>query len=67
MRRPAAHNPMIFRKVARPAGRACAACGGHVRPGLECEGCAFEVALAELEPARVPDPARADIGIEPWE
>lgn len=44
VRRPAAHNPMVFRKVAKPAGRACTAtgCTGFIRAGEECQNCAFE-------------------------
>ena len=52
MKRPAAHNPMIFRKVPKPAGRACTepGCVGFIREGVaECEVCAFNRALAELE------------------
>lgn len=74
-KRPAAHNPMIWRKVAPPAGGPCASgCGGFVRLGEACDTCAFNRALAELEAEdaqraleRVPDPARDDIGIEGWE
>lgn len=74
-RRPAAHNPMIFRKVPRPAGAVCPrGCGGFVRAGTACDTCAFNAALLEVQAEiraeaerRVPDPARDDIGIEPWE
>lgn len=51
-RRPAPRNPVVFRKVAPPAGRHCAElragapCGGFIRDGLdECPVCAFDRAF----------------------
>ena len=52
IRRPAAHNPMIFRKTAKPAGRTCTepGCVGFIRTTeTECPVCAFNKALAEIE------------------
>lgn len=42
-RRPAAHNPVVYRKVARPAGAPCTVpgCGGFVLAGDDCGTCAF--------------------------
>lgn len=54
-KRPAAHNPMIFRKVTKPAGRVCdvPGCGGYIREGEPgCAVCAFNQALAELEASK---------------
>lgn len=55
-RRPAAHNPMVFRRTAPVAGRRCTElragveCGGFVRAGVtECPVCAFERAFLELQ------------------
>lgn len=50
MRRPAAHNPMIFRKVAKPAGCKCKVCGAYVREGSDCETCAFNADFAAMFP-----------------
>lgn len=49
-RRPAAHNPMIFRKVAKPAGHNCPVCNAFVRLGAECETCAFNAEFAAMFP-----------------
>lgn len=50
-RRPAAHNPMIFRKVAKPAGCLCTrpGCGGFVRVGEKCPICEADQDLAVLD------------------
>lgn len=51
IRRPTAHNPMIPRHVAKPAGHVCnrPGCGGFVRVGDECPICAAHQDLAVID------------------
>lgn len=48
-RRPAAHNPMVWRKTKLPNGKYCEKCECFVREGTECEGCIVLAFFAELE------------------
>lgn len=51
VKRPAAHNPMVYRKVAAPAGAQCGrpGCDQFVRAGSHCEQCEADQSLAMMQ------------------
>lgn len=61
-RRPAAHNPMVFRKTARPTR---CSCGARLDADGTCVPCldAFNAAAAQLEL----EADLADVGVYPWD